>query len=79
MTEPLPTDDVAVVHSSTITCPHCGQEHKETMPDVSCSIFYTCAGCGAMLRPAEGDCCVYCTYGNVPCPAIQRMRNEQRL
>jgi hypothetical protein len=27
-----------------------------------------------MLRPAEGDCCVFCTYADVPCPPIQRAR-----
>jgi PAS domain S-box-containing protein len=30
-----------------------------------------CAGCGALLRPKPGDCCVFCSYGSVPCPPIQ--------
>jgi len=28
-------------------------------------------GCGARLKPKPGDCCVFCSYGSVPCPPIQ--------
>ncbi|WP_430623644.1 GDCCVxC domain-containing (seleno)protein [Marivirga lumbricoides] len=24
-----------------------------------------------MLKPKEGDCCVYCSYGSAPCPPVQ--------
>ena len=24
------------------------------------------------LKPKKGDCCVYCSYGNVKCPPIQK-------
>lgn len=56
---------------STITCPECGHAQEETMPTDACRFFYECAGCGERLRPAPGDCCVFCTYGTVPCPPIQ--------
>jgi hypothetical protein len=23
------------------------------------------------LKPEPGDCCVFCSYGSVPCPPIQ--------
>jgi len=38
---------------------------------VSCRHFYDCQGCGALLRPKPGDCCVFCSYGTVLCPPIQ--------
>lgn len=56
---------------STITCPSCGFAATETMPTNACTWFYTCKGCGTKLRPKEGDCCVFCSYGSVPCPPIQ--------
>ncbi|WP_244523570.1 GDCCVxC domain-containing (seleno)protein [Bosea sp. BIWAKO-01] len=56
---------------STITCPHCAHAVTETMPTDACQYFYECKGCGALLRPLEGDCCVYCSYGSTPCPPIQ--------
>jgi hypothetical protein len=56
---------------STITCPHCGTQATETMPENACQVRYECSGCGAMLTPKPGDCCVYCSYGTVPCPPIQ--------
>lgn len=61
----------AVELQSEITCPHCGHKAVETMPKDACVGFYPCKGCGVMLRPKYGDCCVFCTYGTVPCPPIQ--------
>ncbi|MGE0674778.1 MAG: GDCCVxC domain-containing (seleno)protein, partial [Methylibium sp.] len=26
--------------------------------------------------PKSGDCCVYCSYGTVPCPPIQAQRQD---
>lgn len=57
---------------STLTCPHCGHHATETMPTTACQFFYECIGCGEMLRPNEGDCCVFCSFGDVPCPPIQQ-------
>ena len=56
---------------STIVCPNCSFEKEEIMPQDACQFFYECEGCKAVLKPSEGDCCVYCSYGSVPCPPIQ--------
>jgi hypothetical protein len=60
-----------VILISTLTCPHCGSKSTETMPVNACIYFHDCQGCGALLRPRPGDCCVFCSYGSVPCPPIQ--------
>ena len=57
--------------TSAITCPHCSARETETMPTDACQWFYECGGCGAMLRLKRGDCCVFCSYGDVKCPPIQ--------
>lgn len=59
---------------STLICPHCGHQATETMPTDACQYFYDCQGCGVVLKPKHGDCCVYCSYGDVPCPPIQEAR-----
>ncbi|WP_428978584.1 GDCCVxC domain-containing (seleno)protein [Chenggangzhangella methanolivorans] len=41
------------------------------MPTDAYRILYDCEGCGASLRPRPGDCCVFCSYGDVLCPPIQ--------
>ncbi|MGD9657599.1 MAG: GDCCVxC domain-containing (seleno)protein, partial [Methylocystis sp.] len=46
---------------STITCPSCGHQSTETMPTDACQVFYECKGCGALLKPKAGDCCVFCS------------------
>ena len=56
---------------STLTCPHCGHEETMEMPTDACLFFHECAGCGKRLKPLAGDCCVFCSYGTVPCPPIQ--------
>jgi hypothetical protein len=61
---------------STITCPNCGGIKIETMPTDACQFFYNCASCGVRLKPEAGDCCVFCSYGDVPCPAIQVAREN---
>ena len=57
---------------STIACPECGHRRTETMPTDACWYFYDCHGCGAVLRPRRGDCCVFCSFGDVPCPPVQQ-------
>ena len=56
---------------SVITCPECGARQKETMPTDACQWYYECTHCGALLKPLKGDCCVFCSYGSVPCPPVQ--------
>jgi hypothetical protein len=67
---------VATILQSTITCPQCGAQRMETMPTDACLYFYNCTGCGARLSPKPGDCCVFCSYGTVPCPPIQESRGD---
>jgi hypothetical protein len=64
----------ARISESTITCPHCAVAKSETMPTDACQFFYECTGCGIKLKPRAGDCCVFCSYGSVPCPPIQAKR-----
>jgi hypothetical protein len=56
---------------SIITCPHCRFSKQETMPTDACQFFYECTNCKQILKPKQGDCCVYCSYGTVKCPPIQ--------
>ena len=57
--------------TSTITCPMCGHRKTETMPEDACQYFYDCENCKTVLKPKPGDCCVYCSYGDAPCPPKQ--------
>ena len=63
--------DTFVELYSTITCPECGHSKRELMPTDACQFFYECEGCGRLLKPLRGDCCVFCSYGDIKCPPIQ--------
>lgn len=61
----------SVVLESTLTCPACSHVKVEVMPTDFCQWFYECEQCHTVLKPKSGDCCVFCSYGTVPCPPIQ--------
>ena len=44
------------------------------MPTDACQFFYQCTNCETLLKPKSGDCCVFCSYGSVPCPPKQLIR-----
>jgi hypothetical protein len=60
-----------MIPTSTLTCPNCGHRSRETMPTDACQFFYECKSCGVVLKPRPGDCCVFCSYGDTPCPPVQ--------
>lgn len=60
---------------STVTCPECGAATLVRMPTDACQYFWDCPACNAIIRPKPGDCCVFCSYGDVPCPPVQANRD----
>lgn len=60
--------------AGVISCPECGAGSEEPTPEDSCLFFYDCPACGALLRPEPGDCCVFCSYGDRPCPSADEAR-----
>ena len=66
-----------ILLDSTLTCPYCGytETETETMPTDAYQYFYECKECGILLKPKQGDCCVFCSYGSVKCPPIQQNKS----
>lgn len=60
------------IYFSTLRCPHCGKRSFDQMPAHASVFFYDCPRCTQVLKPRNGICCVYCSYGDVPCPPRQR-------
>lgn len=57
---------------STLACPHCARAETLDMPQDACVVVHVCVSCGARLTPKTGNCCVFCSYGDVPCPPVQK-------
>ena len=68
----------SIIAQSTLTCPKCGHSKIETMPTDACQFFYDCEGCGEVLKPLAGDCCVFCSFGDVKCPPLQMAKGLGR-
>lgn len=60
-----------IIENSELTCPQCGFKEVLKMPTDACLWFHECNSCHQLLKPLQGDCCVFCSYGTVPCPPIQ--------
>ncbi|RMG73054.1 MAG: hypothetical protein D6722_04335 [Bacteroidetes bacterium] len=66
-----PQGPSSLVLTTVLTCPNCGHTKEETMRTDACQFFYACENCHTRLKPLTGDCCVFCSYGSVPCPPVQ--------
>lgn len=64
-----------IKRQSTISCPECGNESKESMATDSCQYFWECSHCHELIKAAKNDCCVFCSYGNIPCPPVQKSQS----
>lgn len=58
--------------TSTLTCPYCNSQELVTMPTEACQFFRECKKCKKVYRAKSWDCCVFCSYGDVACPSIQK-------
>ncbi|MDH5547402.1 MAG: EAL domain-containing protein [Gammaproteobacteria bacterium] len=67
----IPSKDSTIL-ASTLTCPECGHSEITIMPTNSCQYYHECKGCNTMLKPKKGQCCVFCSYGTMPCPDVQK-------
>ena len=59
------------ITKTTLTCPQCGHVQTAETPSDACQFFYECVNCKTVLRPKEGDCCVFCSYADSKCPMKQ--------
>jgi hypothetical protein len=56
---------------STITCAGCGSTLRCKMPLHASRTHFECPHCKAVFKTGEEECCIYCSYGSVPCPSAQ--------
>ena len=55
------------IRTAIIKCPKCGHKNEEKIPTSLWQYFYVCLKCQFELKPKEGECCVFCSYGSVKC------------
>lgn len=58
---------------ATLTCPNpiCRHQQQALMPTTFCQLAYTCEACSLTHVHKSGDCCVFCSYADKPCPSMQ--------
>lgn len=65
-----------LVFQSIITCSNCGHSKKEIMPADACQFFYECEKCYKVLKPKEGDCCVFAVMDPLNVLLFRRVGNH---
>lgn len=68
---------MGIITASRVTCPECGHTEQLSMPTDYCQFFHECSGCGTLLKASQGTCCIFCSYGDVPCPPAQAENNSR--
>ncbi|HFQ15066.1 MAG TPA: hypothetical protein ENK41_01820 [Rhodobacteraceae bacterium] len=61
-----------IEYHTVLTCPHCGHRSRQSMPDLQTLTRWNCNNCHTDIQPRPGECCVFCSFGSVPCPDAQR-------
>lgn len=54
-------------YKGNLICPKCQTRMPVTLHKNVCMSFYACSKCKEMMKAKEG-CCVFCDYGDRPCP-----------
>ncbi|MDH5533343.1 MAG: hypothetical protein OEX81_02865 [Candidatus Pacebacteria bacterium] len=69
-----------IITTANVTCPSCEHVQTAEMPIDACQHFFICQKCEENLNPKDGDCCIFCSYGDSKCPPRQRElpSNEQQ-
>ncbi len=62
---------MAMIIDSILTCPNCNHKFQEQMPENTYQSSFRCAECKEVIKTKKGECCVYCSYGDYPCPQAQ--------
>lgn len=69
------TPSPGVVRESTLVCPRCNHGERMMMAENSSLVVHVCQSCGLEMHRLPGNCCLFCTWGTVPCPTAQRAYN----
>ncbi|TGV04901.1 hypothetical protein EM932_01720 [Flavivirga rizhaonensis] len=62
-----------ILLETTISCPYCNHKMNIKMSETSIHFIHECNNCKKILRPLEGSCCIFCSYGNTTCPSSQKI------
>ena len=63
-----------IINRTHLTCPYCCFREAWEIPADFCLISHRCTNCNMQIKPAPGDCCVFCSYGDTLCIPKQRER-----
>ncbi|WP_394854129.1 GDCCVxC domain-containing (seleno)protein [Imperialibacter roseus] len=62
-----------------LECPSCHSKYRVQMPQRGKHLNSRCVFCGEVYSiKSEDECCVYCQYSNLLCPAKQKINSKNK-
>lgn len=58
---------ITMILESILTCPYCNDEQPEELIENISPVNFRCKTCKEIVKISEGQCCIYCEYGDYPC------------
>ncbi len=56
---------------SEVRCSTCEYTETIRMPKYATKTSFECTRCKCVMTPRHHSCCIFCSYGSVPCPRQQ--------
>jgi len=56
----------------TLTCPHCHVIEVISVVASDSKQFHQCAHCYLPYGASKNDCCILCSFGDVPCSQVDQ-------
>ncbi len=56
-----------MILESILTCPNCSHQKQEKLLENTFPTRFRCGNCQEMAEVKLGDCCIYCSFGDIPC------------
>jgi DNA-directed RNA polymerase subunit RPC12/RpoP len=66
-----PVREATMLNTATIVCPHCQHPSEETMRVRVVERTIRCSECSETIETPADKHCVWCAYGDIPCPVVQ--------
>lgn len=56
-----------MITESILTCPNCKYKESEEMHENVFPTKFNCGSCQQTVSIKDGECCIYCQFGDFPC------------
>jgi len=61
-----------MINSYILTCPHCKNKEDIEFDSRLSKLFHRCIYCQKSYGVSKNDCCLFCSFANLPCKLVDQ-------